>query len=74
MATSNSAEVSAAEAKTKLDADFKTMAAVILLNDIKEDLEAHGFGTDDEISGADLVDVMNDHYKRIKKFLGKLPT
>lgn len=78
MATSKSAEVIAAEAKSSLDEAIKLLThmkkAVTLLNDIKEDLEAQGFGTDDEISGADVVDVMNDHYKRIKKVLKKLPT
>lgn len=78
MATAKSAELIAASAKANLDEAIKLLTqmkkAVKLLHDIKEDLEAQGFGTDDEISGADVVDIMNTRYKDITKFLKNLPT
>lgn len=44
-------------------------AAEQIINRIIEQLEAEGFGTDEPVNGADLVDTMAEWYDTLKSFM-----
>lgn len=48
-------------------------AASALLRSLRDDLKCMGFGRDEDVSGADLVDVMGEYYDRIKRTLKHEP-
>lgn len=63
----NRSAESASMSKESIDTETQQV-----LQRLHDDLTNIGFGSDDSISGADLVDLMQEHYERIDGLLGKL--